>query len=545
MAKKNIYVNREYEKAFDSICKLIQGGCLNGLGWSAADGIIDDGTYEYQLSSVYTDKSKAVKHGFNEDGATWFKALRGQAVENSDAIWTSFIETVGAEYHKRYSVVEYKQQPKTRIEKERALEENKEIVDLFIKLFYPEFYQKTEVVEVEGEENKEDIYGVAMRIELSGGTGASLPVLCKVYFSKNGRVVTPISSHSAQGIDVNLAEIIPEDVNDNQIIPGENIIDTTLNAIDNLINNNEVNFADYICYSDKSDKVAVDNLLDQLLHDAVELECQRVDVLYITHITASSFLYDVYHCGKPLFRLNNGLNKALTLYCLNCGAREKLVDSNYITYNVDGVENSIALQLDMHNFGLDAEQIETIKEYSGLKNHYKHVSCPVANRGQECKVVKCQSQLFEIANGDEMLCKCKDCPYPEIVYTTILGEKKYTPAMMFAQDVMSLVDPQTEEGKVEKCSSCGRYFTSKSMHSKKCPTCYAANKSVGSVEQKQLYRKYKSLLPLRVRLGAFIAQKYCVEDDELIIFVLGSKKYSFNKLCVKEKGYFDKPQRMF
>ena len=543
MANKIIYVNKEYEKAFESICKLIKGGCFEGLGWKVIDDVIDDGVYEYQLTTRFTDEAKVEKHGFKKDGATWFKGLRGQVVENNSAIWTSFIETASAAYHKRYSVVEYQQQPKTRAEREKALEDNKLVTDEFIRIFYPEYYQKTDLVEVDADGSKEDIYGVAMRIELSGGTGASLPILCKIYFSKSDRNVVPIYSHISETIDNNLAEIIPEDTNDNQTISGEGVINTTLNAMDKLINNNDINFADYICYSDESDKLAVENLLAQLSHDAIELECQRVDILYISHITASSFLYNVNYRGKPLFRLSSGINKALTFSCLNCASNEMLVESNMISYEVDGQAKSVTLELNLPNFGLSKEQIDEIKENSTLKDHYIHVSCPLSHRGQECKSIKCKTKLFD-ADGKGTLYKCKDCPYPEIVYTAVNGEKKYTPALVFAKDIMTLVDKNSETIEVEKCESCGRFFTKNALKKKLCPICDKANKGLGDDQNKQLYKEYKGLLPLSVRAFSIFNKKFCFEDNELIIFLLGKKKYLFNKLSVKEKGCIEKPRKM-
>ena len=61
----------------------------------------------------------------------------------------------------------------------------------------------------------------------------------------------------------------------------------------------------------------------------------------------------------------------------------------------------------------------------------------------------------------------------------------------------------------------------------------------------ELYNKYKKLLPLKVRLKALGNIKFCVEDEEIILFVLGNVKYIFNKLSVKEKGYFDEPRKIF
>ncbi|MBR5439352.1 MAG: hypothetical protein IKV61_03955 [Clostridia bacterium] len=544
MAKNRIFVNKEYEKAFNSICELIKGDCFRGLGWKVNGDIIDDGIYEYQLTSVYSQEREKVKHGFSDDGATWFKALRGQEVNNNDAIWTSFIETAGVEYHKRYSVVEYQQKNRTRDEKEKEFENNKKTIEQFTELFFPEFHQRTELKEVSGEGIKEDIYGVSMRIELSGGTGASLPVLCKVYFSKSGRTVTPITSFAAQEIDLNLSEIIPEESIEESVLSGESAIDTTLNAVDRLINNSESNFADYLCYSDKSDKLAVKNLLAQLSHNEIKLECQRVDVLYITHIATTTFLYDVFHMGKPLFRLSTGLNKSLTLSCLNCGAEEKLVESNVITYEKNGVEQVAMLSLGLKNFGLTEEQIEDIKNFSKLKEHYLHVSCPLAHRGQDCSTVKCKSQLFDADNSSGVLYKCKDCPYPEIVYTSLTGEKKYTPFMIFAKDAMTLLDAKSEELKPVKCNNCGRYFTSRAMKNKNCTICSEANVSMGTESQKALYKKYKNLLPIGARVLVKNSTKFCLEDEEVIIFVVGTKQYMLNKLNVKENGYFDKPTRI-
>lgn len=539
-----IYVNREYEQAFRSICQLIQGGSLNGLGWSVDNGVIKDGVYEYQLTDVFTDEKEQIRHGFEKDGATWFKPLRGEYVQNNDAIWTSFIETVGMEYHKRYSVLEYQQQPKTKEKKAIDFEYNKNLVDNFCKSFYPEFFQNTEVVEVEGEDTKEDIYGVSLRIELSGGTGASLPVLCKVYFSKSGKIMEPIQGFVAQGIDANLAEIIPEDSENNQTISEDGIIDTTLTAMDNLINNRNINFADYICYSGESDDKAVQKLLSQLSHDDIELECQRVDVLYITHIKTSISLYDVKYNGRPLFRVRNDLNRALTLYCANCGSHEKLIDVNHISYRVGEEEITVILQPELEDFGLTPEQIVEIKEYSKFKNHFLHISCFLEGRCQECNAIKCISQLFDADSSEAVLYKCKNCPYPEVVYTTLSGEKKYTPALRFTKDTMGLVDIKDPNVEIEKCSCCGRYFSKSVIKMGLCPTCLKSEDDQDE-EKKALYKKYKSLLPLSVRLLSIFAKKFCVEDEELIIFVIGKKKYAFNKLCVKEKGYFDKPSRMY
>ena len=208
-------------------------------------------------------------------------------------------------------------------------------------------------------------------------------------------------------------------------------------------------------------------------------------------------------CGQPLFRLWHGLAKALTLSCLSCLSNEDIVDSNRITYTVDGEIKEITLKPDLVDFGLTEEQIEEIKEYSVLKNHFMHIKCSLPNRNQECKVIKCMSQLFNAGTNDVPLYKCKNCPYPEVVYTALSGEKQYTPSLIFAKDKMMLVDTRIPETQVEKCACCGRYFTKNSLSNKLCSTCRSAIKVQNVEPKKKLYKKYKSLLPIGTRFFAF------------------------------------------
>ncbi len=545
MAKNHIYVGNEYKQAFDSICELIRGGCFSGLNWSVRGDVIDDGVYEYELSAAASGRTESVKHGFTKDGATWFKSLRGEAVENNNAVWTAFIEAAGIEFHKRFSVVEYQQQKRSKEEKAAAKEAAVRIIDGFTRAFYPAFNGRTELREVMGEDVIEDIYGVSMRIELSGGTGASLPVLGKVYFNKTGRNLIPIRSFAAEQIDANLNQIIPEDSEEATVVSAESVIDTTLNAIDNLISENNVNFADYLCFSDNSDKVAVENLMAQLSHDAVELECPRVDILYISRIKASAFVYDVYSAGSPLFRLTLGINNTVSISCINCAYGENMVDRNQITYKVGDEVKSVTIDPEAEDFGLTAEEIEQILSESDFSNHFMKITCPIATRGQSCEMLKCRTQVFDSDSGPAIVYKCIDCPYPEMVYTTKTGEKKWTPLLVFAKDKMELVDPGEENGtEVAKCADCGRYFSIGVLKHKKCPVCHSATLVEGDAEARKKYKEYKGLLSLGVRLKALFAKKYCVEDDEIIIFLVGKKKYIFNKLNVTEKGYVNKPIRI-
>ncbi len=544
MAKKRIFVGYEYKDAFDSVCELIKGGCLNDLNYTlSGDKVISDGTYEYELSRKASAQSEKVKFTFEENGATWFKGLRGEIEENSDAIWTTFIENVGIEYHKRFSVVEYKQQAKTRQEKEEAYQECIKISEEFIRNFYPQFHGKTEVRQIDDEVINEDVYGVSMRIELSGGTGASLPILGKIYFNRDGRVMRPIKSSVAGNIDTNLKKVIPDDDKDETAVLPDDVIDVTLNAMDNLVNDSDLNFADFLCYSDESDKRAVEGLLAKLSHDAMEIECQRVDILYITHIKARSFTCDIYSAGMPLFRLTLGLNGSISISCLNCAEGEELVNRNEIEYKDPfGEVKTAYLKAEEENFGLTDEEIEDIIHDSDLTKHFEKVSCLKNPRHPGCESYKCKSQLFEIKEGDKVSYKCADCPYPEVVYTDVDGERRYTPNLIFAKDMMKLIEA---DGKNNKCNTCGRFFSEEYLKKSKCPLCSTVVYAYKGSGDKVLYKKYKNLLPLGARLMSVFATKTCAEDDELVMFKLGSHVYAFNKLNVKEKGLIKGPKKLY
>ena len=48
---KQINVGYEYRSAFESVYKLINGGCFPDLKYKAESGVISDGTYNYVLSN--------------------------------------------------------------------------------------------------------------------------------------------------------------------------------------------------------------------------------------------------------------------------------------------------------------------------------------------------------------------------------------------------------------------------------------------------------------------------------------------------------------
>ena len=68
-----------------------------------------------------------------------------------------------------------------------------------------------------------------MKLELSGGTGESVPILGKVYFSKDGDDMKAIKGSIAYNIDENLAKIVPDEVDERETELPTASVDKTFN----------------------------------------------------------------------------------------------------------------------------------------------------------------------------------------------------------------------------------------------------------------------------------------------------------------------------
>ncbi len=541
MSKKRIFVGVEYEDAFESIYTLIAGKCFDGLPYSVGDGVISDGTYEYVLSDKKREASEQVKFTFEEDGATWFKALRGEKVPDDDSVWNTFRSNIVIEYHKRFSVVEYKHRAPSLEERERALKAATSAVRQFCKTFYPDMQEGLELAPIKDSDLLDDIFGVAMKIDLSGGTGASLPVLGKVYFNRVGKLMTPLVKDVAAAIDNSVNAVIPDE--DGATPPSNDtlVLDNALDSMQALIEDTERNFADYIHFSNKSDRAAVYGLLAKLSHDAVELECQRVDILYITHIQTNAYEFIAYAQGKPMLKIQLGINDTVSIQCINCTDDSMIVDRNQIVYfDEAGNVKSAFLDFSAIDFGVSKSLLDEIKATGVQNRHFMPISCKGVQGKKSCSAFRCESQIFEATVDNKPIFVCKDCPYPEVVYTTPSGEKKYTPLLSFAFDKMELVSP-AQDGRVSNCTLCGRAFSEAALHSGSCPICYKADRQL-TEQSKKLFKVYKDYLPLSVRSKK--GEKACFEDDEVILFVVGNKRYMFNKLNVKDTGYVSKPKQI-
>ena len=92
------------------------------------------------------------------------------------------------------------------------------------------------------------------------------------------------------------------------------------------------------------------------------------------------------------------------------------------------------------------------------------------------------------------------------------------------------------------CMCCGRYVSKlhADMYCKLCATATAPDGAAQRIGSEN-YEKYKTILPLHKRIASVSKQKLCFEDAELLVFVIGEKKYIFHKFWLDTNGYSKSP----
>ena len=226
MAK--IIIGREYASEFESICALYAGGFLSSdVHIIKAQGKViqtPSHTFEYREREHGVNGSGEGEErtlNFSADGASWFAPLRGEKFDSGNADWKQLVMDVAADYHRHYSLIEFRQaKDKGTLNEERRLKER--FKTGFIDRVFNEgaryVMAENRIIE------PENYYAVSLRLEINGG-GESAPLLGKIYFreGEDGRL-TPITFAEAGRID----EYISGSVPDEDGRGGEGIVDVKL-----------------------------------------------------------------------------------------------------------------------------------------------------------------------------------------------------------------------------------------------------------------------------------------------------------------------------
>lgn len=541
MAK--IIIGREYAAEFESVRALYEGGFLSEevhiKKVRPNEIVTPTNTFEYRENESGVNGSGEGEEralNFGADGASWFAQLRGAKFDSGNADWKQLIMDVAADYHKNYSLIEFRQT------KSRAdIAGEKRIKEKFRTGFLDRAFANGGqfVISDMRKTEPENYYAVSMRLEINGG-GESAPLLAKIYFREgdDGRLA-PITSAEAARIDEFVTGAVPAESGkgDDGIIDVK-LVGRVFTGLEKAIAGGK--FSRFVSFNEKY-KAEIGKMLAQLATSEIkELECTNVKVLGVSHVEWEKSVYDISLRGKRVMKLILGLNGFVTLTCANCAEQTVLIDGNVIKF-IDGEvpENcNSVLDFSSDNLGLISEDIQLIREHGEIANHLFRVSCTENTRNPDCGRTVCRAQTVELSDGVR---KCKGCRYPEVVYKDIFSEEietgKYTRGLSFCYDKLALVDTPTV-----KCRCCGREFgVSAIPKNQLCGFCSGTDHSA---EAKKLYRKYGGMLSLGVRLSHAFSKKYCKEDGSMILFELGTDRYVFDKLNLKKSGYIDKPRKV-
>ena len=547
-----IVIGREYKKAYQSVRALVENKCVDPkvAALTADGGALTDGVHTF----VYSDDVKGLRvrdgqspdEGMGPDGAGWFAALRGGSRSDGGGAWLTFMEQVAAAYHKRYALVEYRRPERAFGDEE--LRRARGALRNIITQFFPRLAD-AEIAEGGRNESSEDIYGMSLRIALSGGTGASVPVLCKVYFRRRHASLWPLVREEADKIDAYLQSYLQTVSADGAPATDDSdasrTVDEAMGALDRLIGGKfeEGDFSQCVFFG-REDAALVSELTAKVAHDDVRLECDEVRVLGISHVRWQNICYNVLLEGKPALRATVGLNDRISLECLACGGAPIVQNGTVVCVKPlsSGGEERVAYTPDASraDLGLTEAQLKDIRQYGPPAKHLLHPVCHEHPR-VHCARTVCAAMLENFGTEQVPVLKCRDCPYPEIVFTDDNGVRRYTPALTFARDKMTLL----ARGETAVCACCGRRFSRDGMRGGLCLFChdalFASDQALARAGA--AYKRYAFVFSPAVRIKYAGRAKRCFEDGDILLFFMGEDKYVLDKLRIGEYGYIPKPVR--
>lgn len=568
-----ILVGPEYKDAFQQVLILASAGVIKGVSVDAAgtrissenktfvcpsinEGRTTEATSTQRTSTTSAinatntaDTNSARLFKFIESGASWFKRLRGGDIAEDDvSVWLSFIDKVATQYHQTYSLLEFKQKSAD-LNSQEKIEKEKALIKRVFTYLYPK-YNNADVRKGDEKDRIQDVYCVSFRM-LVHNSGEAKPILAKVYFRNEDNTMKPLNKAEAIGVNEHLcsqgAVQTEEGADAGATFENSNeIIENALGALDTLAAGQQYNFTDYIIYSDKKDEEAVSKLIDNSNVEDVELTCKSVKVLYIAHVKWSSTAYNIFYEGEMLMKVKLGLNFGVTMICDKC--KSIIVSSNTITSRLDNKEVKVTINptdpKQDYSFGLDEKDLQILRkiiEKGEISGHLRYLECEKGYGRGKCSRIVCSEHLEKIVVGGENKELCKDCPFPEVIYEISGGRRRHISTLRFARDKMDL----EEAAELQACACCGRMFTNITADKELCQFCQTAKLlAAGGGDRSQagkLYKKYANMLPLNKRMRHLFDKKYCIEDVDIILFILGSDIYIFDKLQIDDHGFISSP----
>jgi hypothetical protein len=546
-------IGREYGRAFRSIYDLIYKKCVSFPGVSCeGDDTILTPNYRFQFIDAVSAMHASEQIGMSETGSSWFMCFRGGDTDNTMSAWFDFVEAVAASYHREYSFVEYVQDNTSRSEEEVAqcrarVERVLERLKLKLKKNVSRF------ADAAPEDSVEDIYSVTLRMEIVlSGTGEPTPVLGKVFFRHKNGAFTPVRKGEAQKTELFINSVIEKQTGyerpHTSDSAGESeMVDKVLYSIEHLITGRmEIGFTDSILIANGVDEENIQALIEGETGDEIEIECKKLRVLGISHIKWIDTAFDIYVDGQKTFIAKISPNGSMSWYCRCNSENSTLIEGDVISC-IDAdthIPYEVVLDTTKDDLGItDDALIDKILSESAIAKHAMEISCPeLARRNIQCRQHRCECNTIMLADTKGVQRRrCADCPYPEILLRDGNGEVACTASLNFDTRTLRPVAEKTVA-----CQFCGRhYVTARMTGDFECDFCREAIRSCedGTVDPRAhvTYKKYAGMLPLSARIGA--KGKYCFENEDRLLFVVGKNKYFFDKLKINDTGMLEKPEK--
>ncbi len=532
-----VIIGKDYKDSFESVRALVLGGCAPADVRIDADGRIVRGGYAFELSdaSAGIDSTDGDTVGMDSHaGASWFAALRGDRRDNGLALWKDLIETVREYFHKYNSLTDLgvPLSPFSAEERRRRAD----TVAALSEMFFPSFAGYAEVRERRRGDGLCEYYGINLRVELGSGAGDAVPVLAKMYVRRTESGLVPVTGGETRDIEGLIGGRTDRAVRaDEEPFPDAYaVIDEVFAATENALK--EGRLGEYMYFARERDRKEVSSLVGRMATDARSLECTALRVLGISRVRLPEIGYEIVCDGVAAVRALSDASGRVSLSCAACGV--PLMVNGRVSC---GGGRVFDLDFGAKNFGLTEEDVAYIRKNSAFGEHLLPNKCG----NPRCRRRICLPRQV-VAGGMSGRGVCLDCPYPEVVFTSEDGKPMYTPDLAFARDRMTLI-PKEKTG---MCASCGRTFAADALTgtgiNRMCAFCRNAEKEAASnsAEARRLYRKYAGMLGYGVRLKHLAARKYCFDDDDITLFVLGGDKYILDKTEITGEGFIDKPRRV-
>lgn len=544
--KVHVRIGRKYEAAFRSICDLVSKKIIDGsIVQSCTKDQIETAQYIFEYTGEAVAIDTGTQIGMLPSGATWFRAFRNDESNSAIGAWHSLIEAVATDYHKKYSLVEYIQNDSARKE-DGSLESYRQMIRRMAEVLR---FPPTRVVEATGDDCVEDIYAVSLRLELYGGAGEPRPVLCKVYFRNRSNVFFALEKEEAGIVEQYVCDLVGNRNAGGAHQERENeteIVDHVLNALSKLTRNELPNsFTDCILVTNETDSKTINELVRVEPQDEVCLVCKRLKVLGIIHLRWKNAAFHIYVGKRRAFLAKLGITKTISLYCCCNSEDSKLIENNTIFLNSG---ERIRIQPEEDDLGLTAEEVEQIRGESAFANHFFQISCPeLTRRNISCSQFRCTSNTHAFDVDGVIKVKCTDCPYPEVVFRLPDGiTLSYTPSLGFDTKTMLATS-----GFTATCTFCKRSYAVEEQTSSKseyfCTFCKESFDKLekGGITQADVrtYKRYAGMIPLGGRFKAMFKKKYCFENQDRLLFVVGKKKFFFDKLKLDDAGLLENPEK--